>query len=303
VTLTPAQFGKPTANLHVPRSALTKALTGDDGYLTPTPSPFARSASGALPKPAHLMGDGMADSFPPVAMSEDEAPTVARPGKTWSMLARDAKLAKADKRGDDTMLVRTRDDAADRWADRGSDREVASLALRGRAPRMLRAVGLMIAGGAAAAVLTAYLMRTENTQSMQNANDMAALPQLPTIVAPQVTGQVTAPAPQAAAAPPAEVKFDEKDAVMVPATSAMPAQVAAPVTPAKPAAQSTRETPAAAVATPEHHHSAPKPKSTSNAMTPDNNDTLAKDLAKPLPASASGPKDPVAEAQLRASMR
>jgi hypothetical protein len=301
-TLGPATFGKSEAVVHVPRSALTKLLTADDGYLTPTPSPFARSASGELPKPTHLMGESLA----PVAMSaDDEAPTVARPGKTWSMLAREAKIAKSDKRGDQTMLVRTRDDAAERWADRGSDREVASLALRGRAPRLLRAAAFMIAGGAAAAAFTAYLMRTENVQSMQNTNDMAALPQLPAIVAPPINAGVTAPAKAQAAAPPAEVKFDDKDAIMVPAASAVPATpaaVPAPVAAPDSAAHhhATAGTAGATSATGAH----PKPKTTSNALVPDNNDTLAKDLSKPLPAApASGPKDPVAEAQLRASMR
>jgi hypothetical protein len=202
------------------------------------------------------------------------------------------------------MLVRTRDGAAtERWEDRDSDREVASLALRGRAPRMLRAVGLMIAGGAAAAVLTAYLMRTENVQSMQTTTDMAALPQLPTIVAPPLGAAAPNAAANAAAtpmsagaAPPAEVKFTDKDAVVVPAASAVPQSVAAPQAPA----------PLAAAESTPHHHAHPKPKSTSNALMPDNNDALQKDLAKPLPASpgsGGGPKDPVAEAQLRASMR
>jgi hypothetical protein len=200
---------------------------------------------------------------------------------------------------------------------------------QGRTPMMLRAAGLMLVGGIAAAAITAYLLRGDAADSQAA---IAPPPPMASIALPKDAVLIGQTAPQqletrpgarpvvaaqgedpglvAGATPassavgstvtgapdappvPTEVKFGEGDTLLVtvPADKVHDAQSgASTASSANPASSAGHRRPA--------RSSKPLPP---NALVPDS------DLPSmnALPASRGGaPKDPVAEAQLRASMR
>ncbi len=180
--------------------------------------------------------------------------------------------------------------------------------------RVLRGVALMLMGGVAAAAMTAYVLRDEGGQSGPNAgrgataSEIAPPPPMASIMLPKDAILIGDAPPQqvetrlgarpiiAPPEPPTVLKFGDGDALLV----TPPAASAPPAPPASVVISSSGSSGANGVS----HASPPKARKPSRPLAPN---ALLPDSDPPsyaLPPSRGGPpKDPVAEAQLRASMR
>jgi len=179
--------------------------------------------------------------------------------------------------------------------------------------RLLRGAALMLMGGVAAAAITAFMLRNDVPVAATN---IAPPPVMAPIAVPQDAVKIGAtPPPQMETRPgsqPAqEVKFDDRDAVLVAAApSAAPNAAAAPTAAASPASAAAAS-PAAATgpATGAGHASreSKEPRKAKKSSQPLPANALLPDPDPPsyaLPAGRGGaPRDPVSEAQLRASMK
>ncbi len=260
-----------------------------------TPSPFART----------FMSHERTESLAPLAVSTYPEPTFM-----------DSPSARAD--------ARLRFEHEERLESALEQRELDELT-GSSSTRVLRGVALMLMGGVAAAALTAYVLRDEGGQSGPNAGRGVAASELappPSIVLPKdaiLIGDTppqqletrlgarpmpappdrppeplregeTKPSPQPQ--PPTELKFGDGDTLLV-----TPPAPKASVVIASSGSNGSGSNGGG-------HTSPPKARKPSRPLAPN---ALLPDSDPPsyaLPPSRGGaPKDPVAEAQLRASIR
>ena len=187
--------------------------------------------------------------------------------------------------------------------------------------RLLRGAALMLMGGVAAAAITAFMLRNDVPVAATN---IAPPPVMAPIAVPQDAVKIGAtPPPQMETRPgsqPAqEVKFDDRDAVLVAAApSAAPNAAAAQASNAA-AAPNAAASPASAAAASPAAATGPAT-GAGHASRESKEPRKAKKSSQPLPANAllpdpdppsyalpagrgGAPRDPVSEAQLRASMK
>ena len=262
------------------------------------PSVRARSASQITPSP-------FVRTFQPSQASQD------RHGSLAPMAISTSSSTFPGATFTDSPAARLRFEHEERMESALARRELDEIT-GGRSTNVLRALALVLMGGVAAASVTAYVLRDDVAQHSATSSETMAPPPMASIMVPKDAVLIGDTPPQQVQTRPGsvaqpreaptatEVKFGDSDTLLV--SPPAPASVTSATATSAGSLPITASGPSHSASTPSvgasrgRKPSRPLPP---NALLPD-----SEPPSYSLPPSRGGaPKDPIAEAQLRASMR